>query len=95
MHSGFVKIGYLWKMQKLAIIHNVLIIFTLLGRNYFASYWYPLACHQSLATKFGAAEERPSSLDYTICNKLLTSLSFLYTVPYLFYPEKWLGERSL
>ncbi len=65
-------------MQKLAKLHNVLIIFTLSGRDYLASYWHPPACHQSLAAKLSAAEERPSSLNYTICNKLLTSLSFIY-----------------
>ncbi len=88
MHFRFMTIGYLWKIQKLAIIiHNILPIFTLLGRNYFASYWYPPACHQSLTAKFGAAEERPSSLDYTIYNKLLTKITVyinICTIPYIF-----------
>ncbi len=79
MHFRFMTIEHLWKIQKLAIIiHNTLPIFTFLGRNYFASYWYPPACYQSLAAKFGVTEERPSSLDYAIYNKLLTSLSFIY-----------------
>ncbi len=89
MHFRFMTIEYLWKIQKLAIIiHNTLPIFTLLGRNYFANYRYPPACHQSLAAKFGAAEERPSSLDYTICNKLLTKITVyihICTTPYIFY----------
>ncbi len=70
--------------------------FTLLGRNYFASYGHPVACYQSLAAKLGASKEFPSSLDNAIYNKFLTALLFIckYTLflTYFVFKNGWVEK---